>query len=128
VIYLLGEHMKVVADSDVLIKLTKTGSKEIIVSLLEVFIPKRVHEETVIESEDCSDARTIQENINEGKIYVTGSPCHEKGEIEALRLYRSGGFELIVSDDRKFLKHLERFNPHFALTLQSIIFFAVLPE
>ena len=112
--------MKIVMDSDVLIKLTKTGSKEIIVSLLEVFIPKRVHEETVIESEDCSDARTIQENINEGKIYVTGSSCHEKGEIEALRLYRSGGFELIVSDDRKFLKHLERFNIPY-LTSSSLI-------
>jgi hypothetical protein len=61
-----------------------------------------------------------QENINEGKIYVTGSPCHEKGEIEALRLYRSGGFELIVSDDKKFLKHLERFNIPY-LTSSSLI-------
>ena len=114
--------MKIVMDSDVLIKLTKTGSKEIIVSLLEVYIPKRVHEETVIESEGCSDARTIQENINEGKIYVSGSPCHEKGEIEALRLYRSGGFDLIVSDDRKFLNHLERFNIPY-LTSSSLIIY-----
>lgn len=112
--------MKIVMDSDVLIKLTKTGSKEIIVSSLEVFIPERVHEETVIESEDCSDARTIQKNINEGKIYVSGSPGHDKGEIEALRLYRSGGFELIVSDDRKFLNHLERINIPY-LTSSSLI-------
>jgi hypothetical protein len=34
--------MKVVVDSDVLIKLTKTGFKEVIVSLLKIFIPKRV--------------------------------------------------------------------------------------
>lgn len=59
--------MKIVMDSDVLIKITKTGSKEIVVNSLEVIIPKRVHEETVIESEDSPDARTIQENINEEK-------------------------------------------------------------
>jgi predicted nucleic acid-binding protein len=112
--------MKIVMDSDVLIKLTKTGSKEIIVGLLEVFIPERVHEETVIESEDCADARTIQKNINEGKIYVSGSSGHDKGEIETLRLYLSGGFELIVSDDRKFLNHLARINIPY-LTSSSLI-------
>ncbi len=112
--------MKIVMDSDVLIKLTKTGSKEIIVSLLEVIIPKRVHEETVIESEDSPDARTIQENINEGKIHVSGSSGHDKGEIEVLRLYRSGGFALIVSDDKKFLNHLERSNIPY-LTSSSLI-------
>jgi len=112
--------MKIVMDSDVLIKITKTGSKEIIVSLLEVIIPERVHEETVIESKDSPDARTIQENINEGKIQVSGSPGHDKGEIEALRLYRSGGFALIASDDKKFLNHLEKFNIPY-LTSSSLI-------
>ena len=112
--------MKIVMDSDVLIKITKAGSKEIIVSLLEVIIPTRVHEETVIESEDSPDARTIQENVNEGKIHVSGSPGHDKGEIEVLRLYRSGGFALIVSDDKKFLNHLERSNIPY-LTSSSLI-------
>ena len=32
--------MKVVVDSDVLIKLTKTGLKEIIIGVVEVFIPE----------------------------------------------------------------------------------------
>ena len=40
-------------DSDVLIKLTKIGSKEIIASMLEIYIPKRVFEETVLESKGC---------------------------------------------------------------------------
>lgn len=34
--------MKIVVDSDVLIKLTKIGSKTAVVSSLDVFIPKRV--------------------------------------------------------------------------------------
>ena len=42
--------MKIIVDSDVLIKLTKIGSKAVVVSSLDVFIPKRVHEETVVES------------------------------------------------------------------------------
>ena len=112
--------MKVVVDSDVLIKLTKTGSKEAIVSLLEVSIPKRVYEETVTESKGCIDANKIQENIKDGKIQVQGLPTCEKGEIEALKLYRSGGFELIVSDDRKFLNYLDR-NDIPYLTSSSII-------
>ncbi len=112
--------MKIVVDSDVLIKLTKTGSKEIIVSLMDVYIPMRVHEETVKESNGCSDAIKIQENVNKGKIHVAGSTKHNKGEIEALRLYRSGEFESIVSDDRKFLNYLERDNIPY-LTSSSLI-------
>ena len=65
-IELVENTMKVVVDSDVLIKLTKTGSKEVIVSLLEVSIPKRVYEETVTESKGCLDANKIQENIEDG--------------------------------------------------------------
>ena len=61
-------------DSDVLIKLTKIGSKEIIASMLEIYIPKRVYEETVLESKGCPDARNIQENIDAGNIHVSGYP------------------------------------------------------
>lgn len=100
--------MKVVMDSDVLIKFTKTGCKEAIVSSLDVSIPVRVYNETVTESKGCLDANRIQENINNGMIQVLGLPSSDKGELEALKLYRSGGFELIVSDDRKFLNSLDR--------------------
>ncbi len=95
-------------DSDVLIKITKTGTKEVVVNSLDVSIPKRVYEETVTESKGCLDATTIQENINDGMIRVGGQPTRDKGELEALKLYKSGGFELIVSDDRKFLNYLDR--------------------
>jgi hypothetical protein len=116
----MGWIMKIVVDSDVLIKLTKTGSKEVVVGLLDIVIPKRVYEETVLESKGCLDANKIQENINEGNVQVNGLSAHNKGEIEALKLYRSGGFELIVSDDRKFLNYLER-NDIPYLTSSSLI-------
>lgn len=112
--------MKVVVDSDVLIKLTKTGLKEIVVRLVDAYIPKRVQEETVTESKEYPDANEIQENIRTGKIHVAGSSMHDKGEIEALTLYKAGGFESIVSDDRKFLNDLERNNISY-LTSSSLI-------
>jgi hypothetical protein len=47
-------------------------------------------------------------NIDNGMILVHGLPSSDKGELEALKLYKFGGFELIVSDDRKFLNSLDR--------------------
>jgi predicted nucleic acid-binding protein len=114
--------MKIVMDSDVLIKLTKIGAKEIIVALLEVFIPKRVSEETVTHSERCPDAIAIQENINGEKIHVMQSSGHNKGEIDALNLYQSGKFELIASDDKRFLNYLEKNNIPY-LTSSSLILY-----
>ncbi|MCX6668533.1 MAG: hypothetical protein NTV25_01815 [Methanothrix sp.] len=81
-------------------------------SLLKIFIPTRVYEETVTESKGYIDANKIRENIKEGKIQVAGLPVCDKGEIEALKLYKSGGFELIVSDDKKFLNYLETLISH----------------
>jgi len=107
-------------DSDVLIKLTKIGSKEIIAGMLEIYIPKRVYEETVLESKGCPDAEKIQENIDAGSIHVSESSSQEKGEVESFRLFRLGGFELIASDDKKFLKFLEKCNIPY-LTSSSLI-------
>ena len=97
----LENAMKVVLDSDVLIKFTKTGFKEAIVRFLDVSIPVRVYDETVTESKGYLDANRIQENIDNSMIQVQGLPSSDKGELEALKFYGSGGFELIVSDDRK---------------------------
>jgi len=112
--------MRIVMDSDVLIKLTKIGLKEIIASMLEIYIPKRVYEETVIESKGYPDAEKIQENIDAENIHISGYSSQEKGEVESLRLYRLGGFELIASDDRKFLNSLEKYNISY-LTSSSLI-------
>lgn len=84
------------------------------------YLSQRVHKETVIESKSYPDASKIEENINEGKIHVAEQSRHDKGETEALELYRSGGFESIVSDDKKFLNYLGRNNIPY-LTSSSLI-------
>jgi hypothetical protein len=66
------------------------------------------------------DANKIQDNIDVGMIQVQGQSARDKGEFEALKLYRSGGFELIVSDDRKFLNYLDRNGVPY-LTSSSLI-------
>jgi hypothetical protein len=43
--------MKIVIDSDALIKLTKSRAKELITEYFDVAIPERVYEETVTEAE-----------------------------------------------------------------------------
>ena len=47
---------------------------------------------------------------------------HGKGEFEALRLYRSGRFESIASDDKKFFKYLEGNNIPYLTSLALIVY------
>jgi hypothetical protein len=98
--------MKIVMDSDALIKLTKSGAKELITKCFEVVIPERVHEETVTEAEGYADASEISRNVEAKKIEVRGTSETERGEMAALDLYKQGDYDLLVSDDNKFLKHL----------------------
>lgn len=103
-------------DSDCLVKLTKAGAKEAIVSAMEVHIPPLVKRETVDEAKlrGHQDAFAIDENISKKALLVVKhlpgkslvvSPV--KGEADVTSLYMEGGYDAIASDDRKFLKRLE---------------------
>ena len=98
--------MKIVIDSDALIKVTKSGAKELITECFDVVIPERVYEETVTEAEGYRDAKEIERNIEAKRIVVKEAQQEEKGEMAVLDLYRRGDYDLLVSDDRRFLKHL----------------------
>ncbi len=98
--------MKIVIDSDALIKLTKSGAKELITKCFDVSIPERVYEETVTESEGYPDAKEIERNIKAKKIMVKEAQQKEKGEMAALDLYKRDNYDFLVSDDRRFLKYL----------------------
>jgi rRNA-processing protein FCF1 len=98
--------MKIVIDSDALIKLTKSGAKELITEYFDVVIPERVYEETVAEAEGYPDAKEIKRNIEAKRIVVREAQQEEKGEMAVLDLYKRGDYDLLVSDDRRFLKHL----------------------
>lgn len=109
--------MKVVMDSDSLIKLTRARAKEIVVKNIDVYIPPKVFEETVTipKKEGFPDAFLIEENLDKGfvniKTYKEDQHIEEMvndlgmgyGESDVFRLYRSGGFDAISSDDRRFL-------------------------
>lgn len=103
-------------DSDCLVKLTKAGAKEAILSAMEVNIPSLVKKETVDEAKKKGhrDAFIIEENIEKKTLRVVTTKggkalpvSAEKGEAEVVSLYSEGNYDAIASDDSRFLKKLE---------------------
>ena len=66
--------MKLVIDSDSLIKLTKAGAKVKVLSNMEVYIPPMVMSETTQHKDKFIDALIIHENIEKGFLKVKNSP------------------------------------------------------
>ncbi len=64
--------MKVIMDSDSLIKLTKARAKEIVLKNTEAYIPPKVFEEVVKipKEEGYPDAFLIEENIEKGLLAI----------------------------------------------------------
>lgn len=112
-------YMKIVMDSDCLVKLVKAGAKEAVVSSMTVHITPLVKKETVDEGRNNNfpDAELIHENIGSGKLTIVKSPAQRsatvtaiKGEMETAALFKRGGYDAIASDDRRFLRKLEAAN------------------
>ncbi len=111
--------MKLVMDSDCLVKLTEAGAKEVILSGLEVFIPALVRRETVDQAKDKGhqDGVIIEENLNKKTLHVVEAKRKKqsllaatKGEDQVVSVFLSGAYDAIASDDRRFLKRLEAAN------------------
>ncbi len=103
-------------DSDCLVKLTKAGAKEFIVSEMTVHIPDLVKRETVdeVRGRGYQDSVIIEENINKRLIHIIKHQKEirskmpvSKGESEVMSIYLKGGYDAVASDDRRFLKKLE---------------------
>ncbi|MCC7202359.1 MAG: hypothetical protein IT393_06855 [Nitrospirae bacterium] len=108
--------MKIVMDSDCLVKLTKAGAKEDVINGMAVFIPALVKKETVDEAkkQGYEDAVIIEGNIDKKGLRVVKDQGKSipaipssKGEKEVMSLYMEGGYDAIASDDRRFLKKLD---------------------
>lgn len=106
-------------DSDCLVKLTKAGAKEVVLSAMEVHIPYLVKKETVdeVRGRGYQDTFMIEENIEKKILHLVKhqkeSPLAfpaSKGEKEVVSLYLKGGYDAIASDDRRFLRKLEAAN------------------
>jgi len=119
-------------DSDCLVKLTKAGAKEHIVSAMTVHIPDLVKRETIdeVRGRDYQDAVIIEENINKGLIDVViqhQNKIHStmpvlKGESEVMSIYLKGGYDAVASDDRRFLRKLETANIPYLTAAACIIY------
>ena len=118
-------QLKVVLDSDGLIKLAKAGVLKRVVEAWDCYIPRAVYEETVErgKEEAYPDAEEI-ERIIRGRGHVrkpskehpqakevlalAGARSLGRGEREAIYLFFMEEADMIISDDRAFLAVLER--------------------
>ena len=121
------------ADTDCLIKLTKAGLKEVVVNNFKVFIPPKVKEESIDHAYGKPDALIIEKNIADQKIKVQKTiasnvaiepEIHQLellgGEQDVYRLSTQIKYNLISSDDQKFLKIMHLLNKK-AVTPASLI-------
>jgi len=128
------EYMRIVLDSDSLIKLTKSGTKEVVIKNNEVCIPPEVKKETmtVPKKEGFADAVIIEQNLKGGNINLLNPKKQEEveemiknfdlgaGEADVFRLYYSGGFDGISSDDSRFIRMLDELGIPF-LTSSALV-------
>jgi rRNA-processing protein FCF1 len=106
--------MKILMDSDCLIKLTKSGLKESICKKDEVTIPFVVRQEVVDagKSKGTSDAEWVENNIQRGILRVTvarksGSILPTKGDQALIETFHLGGYDVIATDDVKLIRSLK---------------------
>jgi rRNA-processing protein FCF1 len=103
--------MKILMDSDCLIKLTKAGLKEDICKEFGITIPFTVKKEVVDigKSKGLPDAELVEKNIENDLIRVTGkgSPVHLKGDQALIEIFKRGQYDLIATDDAKLTRLLK---------------------
>ena len=108
--------MKAIMDSDCLIKLTKAGAKEAVTRSIEVHIPLLVKRETVDDAKRLGhqDALLIEANIASGAVQVKRERATRvmvaglgKGENDVIAAYLAGRYDVVASDDSRFLRKLD---------------------
>jgi rRNA-processing protein FCF1 len=106
--------MKLLMDSDCLIKLAKSSLKEIVCQSFAVTIPPIVKKEIVEDSTEQPDAMVIKQNL-EKKLLVLSKQeqTASKGEEAVFTVFQSGRYDAICSDDRRFIKRLRLFQVPF---------------
>ena len=114
--------MKLVMDSDCLIKLTKAGMKERVCAAWSIHIPSVVRRETTAEAPRLPDAVRIADNIRSGLVTVaSGARKRGKGEDAALKLFQAGEFDAIATDDVRFIRRLRGLGIPFAVPAVIVV-------
>jgi len=111
--------MKLLMDSDCLIKLTKAGLKESICQPYEVTIPATVKKEVVDagKSKGFPDAELVEKNIQKKILQVAKkeSMAHRKGDQALIEVFKRGRYEAIATDDAKLIRFLRSTGLRFIL-------------
>lgn len=129
----MSNNVKLIFDSDALIKLVKTGFPSHAFDKLKVVISEEIFRETVTEGKKkfYQDAESIELLIN-GKKIIIGERGHGperrlpkedklgKGEKSALSLFYGIKADAIVSDDKAFLQFLKQANVPFLMPADLI--------
>ena len=112
-------YMKILMDSDCLIKLTKAGLKEYICQQYEVTIPAIVKKEVVDagKSKGFPDAELVEKNIQKNILQVAGKESlpHIKGDQALIEVFKRGRYEAIATDDAKLIRFLRSTGLRFIL-------------
>lgn len=122
-------------DTDAMIKVTKGSAKETVAKAFTLVLPPEVRRECVEQGKAAghADAVRIEENLRRGllsEVRRKGSAQTEAlirdlrlsgGEADVVRLYRAGGTDLVVSDDRRFLQFLEGLGIPYATPAALIV-------
>lgn len=118
---------KLVFDADALIKIVKAG---ILIKIPHhCMISYKVHEEVVEEGKKrfYADAFQIEQLVKEGrlKVYHVSSTQEiyglGEGELSTLAVFSKEKADVIISDDRAFLRALEEMNIPFIVPTELII-------
>ncbi|MCP4750863.1 MAG: hypothetical protein GY866_08220 [Proteobacteria bacterium] len=96
-------------DSDCLIKLTKSGLKELVCSHCAVTIPSVVEVEIVDsgKAKGCADAYVVDDNVKKGTVKVLTSPIDViDGDHALVKQYSNTQFDAVATDDAKLTRRL----------------------
>ncbi len=103
------DYMRLLMDADCLIKLTKAGLKDLVGSKNFIFIPDVVKNEVVDAGKEkgCPDAFIVEKNIEAQIITIAKtSSNHKKGDEALIALFRKEDYDVIATDDTKFIRLL----------------------
>ena len=128
------KNVKLIFDSDTLIKLTKANFPNNIFKKIEVHITEEIYDEAVIQGKKrfYADADIIEQLVNKKYLHKGNVNIKEsvknllkgkefgKGEISALQLYLDINADAIVSDDKSFLIFLKQNNINFIITADLV--------
>lgn len=104
-----------------MVKLTKAGAKEHVAKAFTIILAPQVRQECIDQGKAAgeADAIRIEENLRRGLVSAGRARRSTKtealirtlrlsgGESDVLRLFQAGDADLVVSDDRRFLRVVE---------------------